>query len=178
MIFYDVEKIKIILVFYYIFNFKIDKTFLTIKIYLQNNDVANIIKIFFKTGVYFCMNKNTDRISRFLTVMDGSFRMKPPQWVLDTSREGQSLVIVDVRERSAFEKSRISGSINIPLKELPDLHEKMITDRQATIVCVCNGSVQSAYAIMFLYTRGYEEVYNLSGGIGRWQKEELPMENT
>ncbi|PKL41400.1 MAG: sulfurtransferase [Spirochaetae bacterium HGW-Spirochaetae-1] len=123
------------------------------------------------------MDKNTDRISRFLAVMDGSFRMKPPQWVLEQSREGQSPVIVDVRDRAAFEKSRISGSINIPLKELPDLYEKLIPDRQAIIVCVCNGSVQSAYAIMFLYSRGYDEVYNLSGGMGRWQKEELPMEN-
>lgn len=111
----------------------------------------------------------------FIKNMDNQFRMKTPEWLKNKIETGIPLFILDLRGSEAFTASRIAGSINIPLVELPEKFMSILPDRGATIVALCNGSVQSAYAIMFLYSRGYKEVYNLSGGFSRWEKEGDPV---
>jgi len=117
----------------------------------------------------------SDKNSSFLEHMDSSFRMKSPDWLqerIGQSDVGSSLVIVDVRNEAAFQKGHIPGSLNLPLKEMPVHYKKALgPPGEKEIVCVCSGSVQSAYAIMFLFSRGYSRVYNLSGGYSRWSRE-------
>jgi len=101
--------------------------------------------------------------------------MKTPEWLKEMKASSAPLSILDLRGSEAFDKSHIDGSINIPLNELPKKFKSILPDRSVTIVALCNGSVQSAYAIMFLYSRGYKEVYNLSGGFSRWEKDGYPV---
>ncbi len=113
----------------------------------------------------------SDLSDSFLRNMDSKFRMKPPEWLADELEKG-SVLVLDVRERSAFEKEHIRGSVNIPLKELPERYSGIKDEEKAgPVVCVCNGSVQSAYAVSYLSTRGFREPYNLSGGLSRFKKE-------
>ena len=107
----------------------------------------------------------------FLAGMDAQFRMKTPEWLNSMIEAGKPLYILDLRGSEVFNTSHIAGSINVPLSELPKKYISLFPDRSIPIVALCNGSVQSAYAIMFLYSRGYREVYNLSGGFSRWEKD-------
>ncbi|MBN2716657.1 MAG: DUF1847 domain-containing protein [Deltaproteobacteria bacterium] len=111
-----------------------------------------------------------DANTSFIQNLDDSFAMKSPNWLreqIDTN--SGNMEIVDLRSSAAYEKNHIPGSINIPLRVLP-LHAGSLNLRKH-IVCVCNGSVQSAYAIMFLYSRGFRNVHNLSGGFSGWERE-------
>ena len=118
------------------------------------------------------LESHDDVNTRFIQNLDDSFYMKSPQWLADEILNNESLTIIDLREKPSFQKGHIPGSINIPLKKLPKRFGDEITEKDSTIVCICNGSVQSAYGIMFLYSKGYQKVYNLSGGFSRWTKEE------
>lgn len=111
-----------------------------------------------------------DKSEQFIDALDENYNMRTPQWIMD-EREKSTLQIVDLRSESAFNGGHIPGSINILLKDLPVRYKELLPVKDEVIVCLCNGSVQSAYAIMFLYGEGYRKVYNLSGGFARWVKD-------
>ncbi|MCP4138493.1 MAG: DUF1847 domain-containing protein [bacterium] len=117
------------------------------------------------------LNTFPDANKNFIENLDNSFAMKSPHWLKEKLTSNDPLTIIDLRGKEAFDKSNIHGSINIPLKELPGNYKDLLPEKNNDIVCLCNGSVQSAYAIMFLYSRGYKKVHNLSGGFSRWEKE-------
>jgi rhodanese-related sulfurtransferase len=113
-----------------------------------------------------------DENSDFLENIDDKFAMVQPDAV-DNS------IILDVRDAPAFASGHMPGSINIPLRQLPqrwqELANRRSDDPTRPIVCVCGGGIQSAYAVMFLRSRGLHDTLNLSGGIGRWVKEGRPI---
>lgn len=128
------------------------------------------------------LEHHKDLDAKFLETMDDSFRMISPQNLLDMKKTQDPLrhpLVLDLRGHAKFLEGHIPGSINIELKSLPSqlsLIQKLVGQPHRPIVAVCNGSVQSAYAIMFLHSRAFKEVYNLSGGIGRWEKEMHELE--
>lgn len=140
-------------------NLKIPHTTLLVKdrIYKHNPAVA--------------LEGHKDLSSQFLEEMDDSFRMVTPEYLEEMQRLDSGLTILDLRSEEKFREGHIPGSINTTLKELPDKFNTLLPDKRQKIITVCNGSVQSAYAIMFLFGRGYKDVHNLSGGFTRWQKE-------
>ena len=71
-------------------------------------------------------------------------------------------LVIDFRNKMVFAKSRIKSSINIDIKNLSEVFK--VIDKNREIIAVCNGSIQSAYAIYYLYLMGFDKVYNLSGG--------------
>ncbi|OGI10059.1 MAG: hypothetical protein A2Y40_08750 [Candidatus Margulisbacteria bacterium GWF2_35_9] len=112
-----------------------------------------------------------DTNTKFLeSYLDNKMGMKPSSWLREQLNTQQNISIIDLRDVLAYEEGNILGSINIPLKELPSRYKELLFDRNKPIICYCNGSIQSAYAIMFLYSKGYKTVYNLSGGFSGWQK--------
>ncbi len=111
-----------------------------------------------------------DQGEQFIDSLDDNYNMRTPQWVID--ERGKSAVhIIDLRSESAFNMEHIPGSVNILLKNLSKYNSELQSHKDEIIVCLCNGSVQSAYAIMYLYGEGYRKVYNLSGGFARWVKD-------
>lgn len=115
-------------------------------------------------------NSYKDEGEKFIDILDDSFNMRTPQWLID-ERAKSGVTIIDLRPEPAFNLEHIPGSINITLKELPRKFKEVLPVKDDTILCLCNGSVQSAYAIMFLHGKGYRKVYNLSGGFSRWLKD-------
>jgi rhodanese-related sulfurtransferase len=81
--------------------------------------------------------------------------------------DGRGLVIVDVREPELFSKGHIKGAINIPYDDAKPrvLKELFPTDR---IVFVCHGGPMGDKLGHLLVANGYKEVYNLRGGMKKW----------
>ena len=67
-------------------------------------------------------------------------------------------VIVDVRTKGEYQGGHIKGSLNIPLRNLPDQQSKLKKDK-AVITCCASGS-RSASAKSMLKSYGFKEVYN------------------
>ena len=74
--------------------------------------------------------------------------------------------ILDVRSPGEWQKSRLSGSINIPLLELKQRLNELPHDRD--IVIVCASGFRSAIAVGILETGRFRKVSNLSGGLAAW----------
>lgn len=78
-------------------------------------------------------------------------------------------VLLDVREHWEYALCSLPGSVHVPMREIPARLREF--DPSRPIVCVCHHGVRSLQVAMFLEHRGFESVFNLSGGIDAWAKE-------
>ena len=83
--------------------------------------------------------------------------------------EGETLTLVDVREPYEYEIARIDGSRLIPLGELETRAGEL--PRTGTLVLQCHSGMRSEQATRVLQQAGFENVYNLEGGIEAWSVE-------
>ncbi|MGK6352635.1 rhodanese-like domain-containing protein [Parapedobacter sp. DT-150] len=74
--------------------------------------------------------------------------------------------LIDVREEFEYETSNIDGE-NIPLAEVVLEQDKISRDKP--VVVHCRSGKRSAQAIMLLEREGYDNLYNLKGGILAWR---------
>ncbi|HVM98029.1 MAG TPA: rhodanese-like domain-containing protein [Candidatus Acidoferrales bacterium] len=79
---------------------------------------------------------------------------------------GHAPILLDVREPEEVELVHITGSLHIPMGEIPGrLHE---LDPDADIVVYCHHGIRSADVVAFLKRHEFGSVANLSGGIEAW----------
>lgn len=88
--------------------------------------------------------------------------------------EDGTAVIVDVREPFEWEAARIPGATHIPMDALDDGVDEIPGDR--AVILQCRSGARSAEACAQLLQAGFEEVYNLEGGILAWHRAGFPVE--
>lgn len=89
---------------------------------------------------------------------------------------GEEFVLIDNRRSDEFETGYIDGAINIPLEEMMDRLDEI--DPNSKIIVQCKSGTRGLIGALALRLNGYENVYNMSGGILGWQAEELPVVGT
>jgi len=85
-------------------------------------------------------------------------------------------VVLDVREPNEYSVSHILNARNIPLKELGTRAKELEKLKRKPVIVACDTGSRSGTAISVLKGQGFENVFNLSGGLGAWQQAGLPME--
>jgi rhodanese-related sulfurtransferase len=84
-------------------------------------------------------------------------------------------VVVDVRPAADFAKGHIINSLNIPMngfeKQIGTLHKH----RDKPVLVSCRSGSQSSAACRRLRKEGFQEVYNLRGGVLAWESANLPL---
>jgi rhodanese-related sulfurtransferase len=85
-------------------------------------------------------------------------------------------VVLDVREESEYYSGHVPHSRHIPLGALGKRHIELERYKNRPLVVVCRSGARSGRACGMLRKLGFEEVYNLSGGVGAWQQANLPLE--
>ena len=88
--------------------------------------------------------------------------------------QGKS-VLLDVRDSAAFAQGHMREARNIPLKELPKRIGELDKAKAKTVIVVCAAGVQSARATGVLRNAGFANVVSLSGGMGAWLAQGLPV---
>ncbi|MBI5363139.1 MAG: rhodanese [Planctomycetes bacterium] len=83
--------------------------------------------------------------------------------------QGESFVLLDVREPVELALARIDGVRAIPLGELVRRAGEL--DPDLPTVCICHHGIRSARAAGHLASSGFRAVFNLAGGIDRWSAE-------
>lgn len=81
-------------------------------------------------------------------------------------------VLLDVREEDETLICRLSGSTHIPMNLIPLHHNELPDD--APIVVYCHHGIRSLNVARYLEHLGFDEVYNLSGGIDAYAAELAP----
>ncbi|HEX8515760.1 MAG TPA: rhodanese-like domain-containing protein [Bacteroidia bacterium] len=76
--------------------------------------------------------------------------------------------LIDVREEHELEICEIGGE-HIPMGDVMDNLDKISKDKQ--VVIHCRSGARSGAICQALETQGYNNVYNLKGGIIAWANE-------
>ena len=79
--------------------------------------------------------------------------------------------VIDVRGMGEIASGTVSGAEAVPLHTLPVRVTEFKRDEK--LVFICRSGARSAQACMFLLQQGYENVYNLRGGMIGWVQSGL-----
>jgi rhodanese-related sulfurtransferase/rubrerythrin len=81
-------------------------------------------------------------------------------------REGE-YTLLDVRQPGEYEESHLPGAKLMPLPQLPDLYKELDPEKPTLVHCARGN--RSRVAAQMLSGWGFQEVYNLEGGILAFQ---------
>lgn len=76
--------------------------------------------------------------------------------------EGKDFQLIDVRENEEYAQANIDGE-HIVLGTIPQRMNEIAKDKD--VVVMCRSGKRSANAIMYLEQNGFDNLYNLEGGI-------------
>ena len=82
--------------------------------------------------------------------------------------EGKDFQLIDVREPHEYEFVNIAGEL-IPLGDIMNRVDEISKDKDVVIMCRTGG--RSGTAVNALQQNGFDNLYNLKGGITAWAKE-------
>ena len=92
-----------------------------------------------------------------------------PEQLYEWLQNGEDIQVIDVREPDEYEMANI-GAILIPLATVAEQASRILRNKK--VVIHCKGGGRSAKAIRELEdTFGYDNLYNLKGGIDRYLRE-------
>ena len=115
----------------------------------------------------------------------GKFSVKPGEMALWASKDTSSLsvddvarmisnetpdiTLIDVRNADDFKKCNLPGSVNIPLKNLPDAeHVALLSRRTGKNIFYSNGDEASSAALILSAGLGYKNCSRMRGGLNEW----------
>lgn len=100
------------------------------------------------------------------------FRRIQPEEARSLIESGQATP-VDVREHWEYEKDHIAGAKLIPLARIIGNPSVIDTDN---VVFICEVGQRSGVAAELAASLGYENLYNLEGGMTAWRGHGYPVE--
>jgi rhodanese-related sulfurtransferase len=87
----------------------------------------------------------------------------------------EDAVVIDVRSDGEFNQGHIVNAVNIPQKSLEEQLSKLEKYRERPIITACrNGQIALGVGNR-LRKNGFEQVYNLAGGLTAWEGANLPL---
>lgn len=106
-----------------------------------------------------------------------------PDRLEEMIKERNDLLVLDIREQSEYAAGHIPNAYLVPrgtLEGAADENYKkrdpvLCNARKRPIVLVCSTGGRSALATYTLNQMGFEETYNLAGGMELWEAEDLPV---
>lgn len=84
--------------------------------------------------------------------------------------------VLDVREPAEYANGHLLGATLIPLTQLKSRIGELEKYKAQPMLVVCRSGNRSATACAILSNRGFDQAYNLTGGMMAWQKANLPTQ--
>ena len=85
---------------------------------------------------------------------------------------GDAHTILDVREPAEVAICALEGSLYIPMQQVPQQIGTLSHDHP--LIVLCHHGPRSAMVTEFLRKNGFDNVWNLAGGIDAWASLEEP----
>lgn len=86
---------------------------------------------------------------------------------LNDFMKNKKVFLIDVRNNQEYEEGHLNGAINISLYNIEKQIENIVKDKTDLIILYCSSGNRSKEAKKILENLGYQEVYNLKGGIDK-----------
>ena len=84
--------------------------------------------------------------------------------------------ILDVRSNGEWASGHIPGATHIMLGDLPTRIAELPPN--IVITAVCGSGYRSSIATSVLLSHGFSRVLNMSGGMGAWNRQQMPVETS
>lgn len=81
---------------------------------------------------------------------------------------GETPVLLDVREQWECGICQLDGSIVIPMNDIPNRINEL--DKDSAIVTICHHGMRSQNVAFFLEQNGFSNITNLAGGMDSWAR--------
>lgn len=89
---------------------------------------------------------------------------------------GDNTLLLDVRAKDELTKDGwVKGASNIPLNQLKNSLGDLDKYRTHPVIAICKSGQRSGVACSQMKKNGFEQVYNLKGGIRSWKNAGLPV---
>ena len=88
--------------------------------------------------------------------------------------QGESIVLIDVREESEFAAGHIPGAIHVSKGVIERDIETVVPDLNTEILLYCGGGFRSALSADNLQRMGYLNVVSVDGGWRGWTESQYP----
>jgi rhodanese-related sulfurtransferase len=98
------------------------------------------------------------------------------QEVNEWLEKGTSFSLVDVREKSEWDRGRLPGAIHLSKGVIERDIVNTIPEKSRTIVLYCGGGYRSALAADSVQKMGYTNVISMDGGWRAWTDARYPTE--
>lgn len=95
-----------------------------------------------------------------------------------TKMNSADTIIVDVRDPHEYIKGHIENSINLPLGKFSETISSLEKNKNQPIIVVCQTGTRSVPACKTLSKAGFEQVFNITGGMQSWEDSKLPIKVT
>lgn len=79
--------------------------------------------------------------------------------------------IIDVRTPAEYAQSHLQGAKNIDVKNQSFTTQIESLDKTRPVYLYCQSGIRSANAASILSQSGFQEIYDMQGGMRRWQAE-------
>lgn len=100
---------------------------------------------------------------------DGIARLSASQ-LMAMQMAGEAVVVVDVRNKAAYESSHVKGAQNFMTDALASGAGEWPKNTTVVTYCTCVNEGSAAKAAQSLLARGYTKVYALKEGLEGWKK--------
>ena len=87
--------------------------------------------------------------------------------------EGKKIRLLDVRGVGEMAQGMIPNAEKLPLHTLPARLNEISADE--VTVLYCRSGARSAQGVGFMAQQGFDNVYNLRGGIMAWAQNGMPL---
>jgi len=87
----------------------------------------------------------------------------------DMKEQGKTFRLIDVRNIAEIQRGCIDGCEPVPLNILQAKLPELSNDE--TYILYCHSGARSAQATSYMISQGYDETYNLKGGILAWAQQ-------
>ena len=102
---------------------------------------------------------------------NGMSNLSQTEWAKALTKQPEA-VILDVRTEEEFESGYIPNAKNIDLRMGPGFIDEInILEKNKSYYVYCRSGARSAQAVQLMRDLGFNETYNLLGGILDWEGE-------
>lgn len=95
-----------------------------------------------------------------------SFTITDPESLAQRLADGETPVLLDVREDWEYQTCHLPDSLHVPMGQIPSRLDEIPADRP--VVCICHHGGRSEQVARYLAAQGRESVENLAGGVDAW----------
>jgi len=120
----------------------------------------------FRTIIYTLLNKEDTTIKESWYSSEANYHNIDIVDAKYTIESNKDIVVIDVRTISEYKSGHISDAISIPLLSLKQRINEL--DKEDSIIVYCKGGSRSEEACKILTQNGFENIFNLEGGIDAW----------